>query len=153
MVTLLGHTNRWYQIKFWKFLNLITKLWVNYGNVIITNTSSEMKKHIKIFQITLYIIQQIGRMIHFIRRGGVHPHPIMPECKRYKKSHGDIIGAYKSLVSNQILEIFKSNNQTMGKLWQRNYHDHIIRDEQAYQKISNYIIHNPENWKDDTFYT
>ena len=66
---------------------------------------------------------------------------------------GDIIGAYKSLVSNQILEIFKSNNQTMGKLWQRNYHDHIIRDEQAYQKISNYIIHNPKNWKDDTFYT
>ena len=63
-----------------------------------------------------------------------------------------ILGGYKSLVSNQILEIFKSNNQTMGKFWQRGYHDHIIRNERAYNNISNYIIHNPENWKNDTFH-
>ena len=35
---------------------------------------------------------------------------------------GDIIGAYKSLVSNGCLEIFKSKNEMMGKLWQRNYY-------------------------------
>jgi REP element-mobilizing transposase RayT len=37
--------------------------------------------------------------------------------------------------------------------WQRNYYEHIIRDEQSYQKISNYIIHNPLNWKNDDLYT
>jgi REP element-mobilizing transposase RayT len=36
--------------------------------------------------------------------------------------------------------------------WQRNYHEHIIRNEQEYQNISNYIIHNPETWQDDKFY-
>ena len=41
----------------------------------------------------------------------------------------------------------------MGKLWQRNYHEHIIREEQAYQKISDYIINNPANWKEDQFFT
>ena len=63
-----------------------------------------------------------------------------------------ILGGYKSLVHNQILEIFKSNNQTMGKFWQRGYYEHIIRDERGYNNISNYIIHNPENWRNDTFH-
>ena len=64
----------------------------------------------------------------------------------------DIVGAYKSLVSNGCLEIFKTNNQTMGKFWQRNYYENIIRNEQSYQKISEYIINNPTNWQCDKFY-
>ena len=40
----------------------------------------------------------------------------------------------------------------MGKLWQRNYWDVIIRDEQAYQNIYAYIKNNPKNWKEDKFY-
>lgn len=39
-----------------------------------------------------------------------------------------------------------------GKLWQRNYWDHIIRDEQSYQRIAEYIINNPKNWDNDKFY-
>lgn len=35
--------------------------------------------------------------------------------------------------------------------WQSNYHDHIVRTEQAFINISNYIINNPINWKEDTF--
>jgi putative transposase len=38
------------------------------------------------------------------------------------------------------------------QVWQRNYHEHIIRNEQSYQRISEYIINNPKNWKDDKFY-
>jgi len=64
---------------------------------------------------------------------------------------GDIVGAYKSLVANGCLEIYKSKNETMGKLWQRNYWEHIIRNEQSYQTISNYIINNPAKWNDDKF--
>lgn len=37
------------------------------------------------------------------------------------------------------------------KLWQRNYHEHIIRDEKSYQTISEYIINNPANWMTDKF--
>lgn len=35
---------------------------------------------------------------------------------------GDIVGAYKSIVANECLKIYKSNGQQMGKLWQRNYY-------------------------------
>lgn len=40
----------------------------------------------------------------------------------------------------------------MGKLWQRNYYERIIRNERAYQNISNYIINNPSKWNEDKFY-
>jgi len=65
---------------------------------------------------------------------------------------GDIVGAYKSLVANGCLTIFKKNKEKMGKFWQRDYYEHIIRDDQSYQTISNYIINNPAKWTDDKFY-
>ena len=67
---------------------------------------------------------------------------------------GDMIGAYKSLVANECLEIFKNRNLDifMGKLWQRNYYEHIIHNEKSYKRISEYIINNPENWKGDKFF-
>ena len=40
-----------------------------------------------------------------------------------------------------------------GKIWQRNYYEHIIRNEKSYQRISEYIINNPAKWNDDKFYT
>jgi len=64
----------------------------------------------------------------------------------------NIIGAYKSIVSNACLQLYKSHNKIMGKLWQRNYYEHIIRNERAYQNISNYIINNPSKWNEDKFH-
>jgi putative transposase len=32
------------------------------------------------------------------------------------------------------------------KIWQRNYYESIIRNDQAYLRISNYIINNPKKW-------
>ncbi|HRN42164.1 MAG TPA: hypothetical protein PK649_08845 [Vicingus sp.] len=36
--------------------------------------------------------------------------------------------------------------------WQTRFYDHIIRDAQSFEKISNYIYNNPANWVDDKFY-
>src|SRR4026207_2211831 len=70
------------------------------------------------------------------------------------KPVGDIVGAYKSLVAKKCLEIYvqKYPGKIMGKLWQRSYHEHIIRDEKSYQSISEYIINNPQSWEEDKFY-
>ena len=66
---------------------------------------------------------------------------------------GGIVGAYKSMVSNRCLDIYKFKNETMGQFWHRNYYEHIIRDEQSYLRISKYIINNPLKWTKDKFYT
>jgi putative transposase len=65
----------------------------------------------------------------------------------------DIVGAYKSLVVNVCIDICNLENKRLGKLWQRNYYEHIIRDERSYQNISNYIINNPAKWEEDKFFT
>ena len=39
------------------------------------------------------------------------------------------------------------------KLWQRSFHDHIVRDHDDYKKIYNYIENNPSRWTEDCFYT
>jgi hypothetical protein len=38
----------------------------------------------------------------------------------------------------------------MGKLWQRNYYENIIRKEKYHLRIA--VINNPANWKNDRFY-
>jgi len=36
-----------------------------------------------------------------------------------------------------------------GKLWQRNYYEHIIRNENDLNRIREYIVNNPPTWKSD----
>ena len=38
------------------------------------------------------------------------------------------------------------------KIFQRSYHDHVIRNEKDYLKIWEYIDNNPTRWKEDCFY-
>ena len=38
-------------------------------------------------------------------------------------------------------------------VWQRSFHDHIIRDKNDYEKIAKYIYENPIKWQYDCFYT
>jgi len=40
-------------------------------------------------------------------------------------------------------------NTTEYQIWQRNYYEHIIRNEDSYRDISNYIINNPQNWPEE----
>lgn len=70
------------------------------------------------------------------------------------KTVGDIVGAFQSIVTVEYIHGVKQLGWQWfnGKLWQRNYWEHIIRDEQSYQHISAYIISNPKNWDGDKFY-
>ena len=43
--------------------------------------------------------------------------------------------------------------KTTGKpVWQRNYYEHIIRNDQSFQKIGEYILSNPIQWENDRYY-
>lgn len=37
-------------------------------------------------------------------------------------------------------------------LWQRNYYEHIVRNEQSLQEIRDYILNNPLKWQEDMFF-
>jgi putative transposase len=60
---------------------------------------------------------------------------------------GDMVRGYKSSVTRRINEI---RNMSGVPVWQRNYHEHIIRTETAYFNIAEYIQTNPQRWQEDT---
>ncbi|MES2800163.1 MAG: transposase [Bacteroidota bacterium] len=59
-----------------------------------------------------------------------------------KKTIGSVIRGFKIGVTKWMRE-FTPHHQ----IWQRNYYEHIIRDQQSYDRICFYINSNPENWK------
>ena len=77
---------------------------------------------------------------------------------RKSKSISSFIAGYKSSTVSLIDDFIDKNNIKMGKfnrynhLWQPNYYDHIIRDENEYRQIKYYIKNNPKNWEEDKFY-
>jgi len=38
------------------------------------------------------------------------------------------------------------------RIWQRNYYEHIIRNEKSYYQIAEYIQNNSLNWLEDKYY-
>ena len=63
---------------------------------------------------------------------------------------GDIICAFKSKCTMEYLNSIKTNGTYKSvKIWQRSYHDHIIRNEESLNKIRDYIRNNPITWEED----
>ena len=57
------------------------------------------------------------------------------------------------MTTNKYIKMVKQNLLPSfdKRIWQRNYHEHIIRSEQEYIKIADYIQNNPKLWKDDRY--
>ncbi len=56
-----------------------------------------------------------------------------------------IIRSYKSAVTKYC------NRLDLHFAWQSRFHDHIIRNDESFQRISEYIKNNPANWQEDQF--
>ncbi|GCE31038.1 hypothetical protein KDA_65220 [Dictyobacter alpinus] len=59
-------------------------------------------------------------------------------------SVSQIIGAYKSCAANAWLRYIKENNVDLpGKIWQAQFHDHIVRGKRDFDAQNKYILNNP----------
>ena len=52
-----------------------------------------------------------------------------------------IIGQYKSGVSREVGRLFPD-----VEVWQRSFHDHVIRNQEDYNEVWEYIENNPAKW-------
>ena len=57
-----------------------------------------------------------------------------------------IIQQYKSSVTR-----FVNKNNVSHFRWQSRFYENIIRNEQSFERIADYIINNPKNWYEDDF--
>ena len=64
------------------------------------------------------------------------------------QGHGlpEIVRGFKTFSSRRINQL----RSTPGNaVWQRNYYDHVIRDEASLHRIREYIVGNPPKWAED----
>lgn len=64
---------------------------------------------------------------------------------------GSIVGAFKSITTNEYIRgvITGFRLPFLGRLWQRNYYEHVIRSEESLNCIRDYIATNPFRWELD----
>ena len=66
----------------------------------------------------------------------------------------DIIGWFKTMTTNEYIAGVKDGRfmPFKGRLWQRNYYEHIIRNYDDYINIADYIQNNPLKWEEDKLF-
>ena len=64
---------------------------------------------------------------------------------------GDVVGAFKSLTTVEYVRGVRAGGWAPfhGRLWQRNFYEHIVRTDESLEKIHQYILDNPANWLHD----
>ncbi len=68
---------------------------------------------------------------------------------RKQTSLSEIVRQFKTFSARRINEIRGTPGQPV---WQRNYYEHIIRDDESYNRIAEYILKNPLKWKGDKMF-
>ena len=65
-----------------------------------------------------------------------------------------VVQWFKTMTTNAYIKGIKQHGWKPfnTRFWQRNYYEHIIRNQQGYEEIAAYIIENPINWESDKLY-
>jgi REP element-mobilizing transposase RayT len=67
-----------------------------------------------------------------------------PRLSEARRPLGVIIGQFKGVCTRRIRSAGRRDFD-----WQERFWDHIIRDEEALQRLRKYILENPIRWKED----
>ena len=143
-ITICTHNRKLYFEKYCRLRNLVKKQWDNIPHRFKNVELDEfviMPNHIHCI-IVISFDKFVGATLAVAKkyRAGARPAPTI----------GEIVGGYKSLCVHYWLEYIKNNNcAIVGKFWQRNYYEHIIRNREELYRIREYIINNPSRWKYD----
>jgi len=64
-----------------------------------------------------------------------------------------VVQWFKTMTTNEYIRGVKNNGWKPfnGKLWQRSYYEHIIRNSESFHNISEYIKNNPIKWEEDNY--
>ena len=86
--------------------------------------------------------------------GAIHESPLQKSSQQNKTQRRNMllskmIGYFKM---NSAKRINQKRNLQGISVWQRNYYEHIIRNENELWRIRKYIVENPVNWDNDQYF-
>jgi putative transposase len=121
--------------------------------------TAQLRPYVKLYEDEFVIMPNHGHGIIWIEEeawgggGGRAPPPPPPPPptaeqfgKPVKGSIPTIVRAYKSAVTYAINAV---QNMHGAVLWQKNYYEHVIRNDRALNNIRRYIVNNPFRWQLD----
>lgn len=102
------------------------------------NQIKDLPKRFTNITVDKYVIMpnHIHAIIKIEKTAGASPCPTL----------SDIVCAYKSLTTKNCRKYYN------GIIWQKSFYDHIIRDENDYLRICEYIENNPAKWAEDKYF-
>ena len=99
------------------------------------------------FHAVVFIKENTSEKIKGALAGKIkHFHPASAPARLESGSIGAITGQIKSITTKLIRKAGMHDFE-----WQRNYYEHIVRDEEDLYNIRQYIINNPLKWKEDEY--
>ena len=84
-----------------------------------------------------------GESLVETKPGGQQQGACNAPLRRSPGSLGSVIAGFKASSTRRISE---ATNGQITHVWQRGYHDRVIRNEDEFQAIAEYIVTNPERW-------
>src|SRR4030042_4168764 len=92
------------------------------------------------FHAILFIVGADGRPPIYAKHDRAHDRVPL---QRVPRSLGSLVAGFKSTVTTRI----NLSQGTAGQpVWERNYYEHVIRNEDSLNRIREYIINNPLRW-------
>ena len=77
-----------------------------------------------------------------------HIHIIFSIEKNDDIKISQVVSYYKGYVSREYNKITNKKNE----IWQKSFYEHVIRNDDDYKRILEYVVYNPLKWKVDEYY-
>ncbi|MBU0653941.1 MAG: hypothetical protein KJ914_02290 [Gammaproteobacteria bacterium] len=113
--------------------------------------SSQIRKEVELGEFVV-MPNHFHAIVLITRRGDRRsPIPNAPAIPKGPESASisALVAGFKSSVTKRINRLRENLEMPV---WQRNYWEHIIRDERSMSELNAYIINNPARWKEDSLY-
>ena len=94
--------------------------------------------------------------------GASLPDELSNKLTRKPNSISSFVAIFKSVTTKQIVDLRRDAllcvstdcddklSVSKEKIWQSNYHDHVVRNNNSFEIIHQYISNNPRNWNNDS---
>ena len=90
---------------------------------------------------------KVGEVTFRMERGGRQQGACNAPLRRSPNSLGAVIAGFKASSTGRIT---LETNGDVARVWQRGYYDRVIRTDEEFQAIAEYIVTNPERWQSDS---
>jgi len=86
-----------------------------------------------------------------------HMHGVLwfePAEESARPALADVVTWFKTVTTNHYIRGVRDSGWPPydRHLWQRNYHEHIVRNDADMERIRDYVRNNPANWREDTYH-